>query len=242
MRDVINKNVTEEELLDTVQRGVRAGWRRLKLYFMIGLPSETDEDVRGDRRARRDACSDVAREATSRGAARFGARVRLRLDVRAQGAHAVPVGGAAAARRGGQAPGAPARRHAAQGRGPVVARRGHVVARGRARARRARGRARHRARLAEGAVFDAWTEQFSLERWTGAFAAEGIDAAAIASAPRDPGRALPWDHLSAGLDRAYLLDERGRALRRRDDARLQLRRVHGVRRVPDARRRRRAGG
>ena len=47
MRDVINKNVTEEDLLGTVQRAFAAGWRRVKLYFMIGLPTETDEDVVG---------------------------------------------------------------------------------------------------------------------------------------------------------------------------------------------------
>ena len=45
MRDVINKNVTEEELLNTVNIAFSNGWSRIKLYFMIGLPTETDEDV-----------------------------------------------------------------------------------------------------------------------------------------------------------------------------------------------------
>jgi len=47
LRDVVNKNVTEEQLLETVQRVVRRGWERIKLYFMIGLPTETSEDVDG---------------------------------------------------------------------------------------------------------------------------------------------------------------------------------------------------
>ena len=47
MRDVINKNVTEEDLLGSVERAFAAGWRRVKLYFMIGLPTETDDDIRG---------------------------------------------------------------------------------------------------------------------------------------------------------------------------------------------------
>ena len=47
LRDVINKNVTEDELLRTVDYAFQGGWRRVKLYFMIGLPTETDEDVRG---------------------------------------------------------------------------------------------------------------------------------------------------------------------------------------------------
>src|SRR5437763_11368584 len=47
MRDVINKNVTEEQLLETAQRVFSRGWSKMKLYFMIGLPTEEDEDVRG---------------------------------------------------------------------------------------------------------------------------------------------------------------------------------------------------
>src|SRR6185436_1158258 len=47
MRDVVNKNVTEEQLLETAERVFSRGWGKMKLYFMIGLPTETDEDVRG---------------------------------------------------------------------------------------------------------------------------------------------------------------------------------------------------
>lgn len=47
MRRVINKNITEQQLLDTIQRVVQHGWDRVKLYFMIGLPTETPEDVDG---------------------------------------------------------------------------------------------------------------------------------------------------------------------------------------------------
>lgn len=47
MRDIINKGVNEEEVLETAEAAVRGGWETLKFYFMIGLPFETDEDVRG---------------------------------------------------------------------------------------------------------------------------------------------------------------------------------------------------
>ena len=47
MRDIINKGVTEEDLIASVEGAFKAGWQRLKLYFMIGLPEETDEDVIG---------------------------------------------------------------------------------------------------------------------------------------------------------------------------------------------------
>src|SRR5688572_9717546 len=47
MRDVVNKNVTEEQLLETADRVFSRGWSKMKLYFMIGLPTEEEEDVRG---------------------------------------------------------------------------------------------------------------------------------------------------------------------------------------------------
>ncbi len=47
LRDVINKNLTEEEILDTCARAFSGGWNSVKLYFMLGLPTETDEDVLG---------------------------------------------------------------------------------------------------------------------------------------------------------------------------------------------------
>ena len=47
LRDVINKNVTEEELLNTCRIAFEGGWNGIKLYFMLGLPTETDEDVKG---------------------------------------------------------------------------------------------------------------------------------------------------------------------------------------------------
>ena len=47
LRDVINKNLTEEEILDTCTRAFAGGWSNVKLYFMLGLPTETDEDVLG---------------------------------------------------------------------------------------------------------------------------------------------------------------------------------------------------
>ena len=47
LRDVINKNLTEEEILETCQNAFSGGWSNVKLYFMLGLPTETDEDVLG---------------------------------------------------------------------------------------------------------------------------------------------------------------------------------------------------
>ena len=54
MRKVINKMVTEEDLIRTVATAYSHGWRQVKLYFMCGLPTETDEDVLADRRPRQE--------------------------------------------------------------------------------------------------------------------------------------------------------------------------------------------
>jgi hypothetical protein len=59
-----------------------------------------------------------------------------------------------------------------------------------------------------GARFDAWTERFSLKPWLAAFDACGIDPATIANRERPETEPLPWDHISAGVSRRYLLRER----------------------------------
>ena len=110
MRKVINKMVTEEDLLRTVTTAYASGWRQVKLYFMCGLPTETDADVL--------AIAQLARRVIAAGpgggrAARHQVHgVDRRL--RAQAAHAVPVGGAVPAGGGGR-PAAGARRRAARG-------------------------------------------------------------------------------------------------------------------------------
>ena len=109
MRRVINKLITEEDLYGAVDAAFSQGWRRVKLYFLIGLPTERDEDVLGiaelGRALRRDrpALPEV------------GQRGGLGRRVRAQAPHAVPVvrpghGGRAASARScccGTRPGAP---------------------------------------------------------------------------------------------------------------------------------------
>jgi radical SAM superfamily enzyme YgiQ (UPF0313 family) len=70
MRDVMNKNVTEEQLLETAERVFSRGWHKMKLYFMIGLPTETDEDVRG-----------IIETARARGGRRQAGRGKGRAEV-----------------------------------------------------------------------------------------------------------------------------------------------------------------
>ena len=119
LRDVINKDVTEDDLLDAVRAAFDAGWRRVKLYFMIGLPTETDEDVAGIGALVVACAADRSRGDAAR-AARLAARGSLRVDLRAQGPHAVPVGSAAHAGGGPPPAGAAADAHAAPGRRAVA--------------------------------------------------------------------------------------------------------------------------
>jgi radical SAM family uncharacterized protein len=210
MRDVINKNVTEEDLLGSVQRAFEAGWRRVKLYFMIGLPSETDADVVGigelvGRVFR------VAREATppqQRGAVRIAVSVstfvpkaatpfqweaQLTFDeIRRRQSllrDSMP-------RKGVDLHWHDAEVSFLEG---VMARGGREVAEAIEAAWRS------------GAIFDAWTEQFSFKRWLDAFESTGIDAGAIATRERDESEPLPWAHISAGVAPGYLARERARA-------------------------------
>ena len=93
LRGVINKPITTEQMLDVAREVFERGWRTIKLYFMIGLPGERMEDVQ--------AIADLARAVRRWGARRArpqGAGQRQRQYVRAQAAHAVPVGGAGGCR------------------------------------------------------------------------------------------------------------------------------------------------
>ena len=95
MRKVINKMVTEEDLIRTVAAAYSHGWRQVKLYFMCGLPTETDEDVLADRRPREEGHRQGPRGLRPQRHPLHG----LDRRVRAQAAHAVPVGRASSTTR-----------------------------------------------------------------------------------------------------------------------------------------------
>jgi radical SAM family uncharacterized protein len=211
LRDVVNKNVSEDDLLATVRAAFGEGWRRLKLYFMIGLPTETDDDVRGigELVVR---VLEVARETVppaQRGSVKIGVSVstfvpkshtpfqweaQLTLE---QVRERQRVLRECMPRKGVDLHWHDAEVSFLEG---GLARGGRGIARVIERVWRA------------GGTFDAWTEEFSLSRWLAAFAAEDIDPSELASSPRDPSAPLPWDHISSGVSHAYLVEERARAL------------------------------
>jgi radical SAM family uncharacterized protein len=208
LRRVINKDVTDEELLNGARAAFAEGWRLIKLYFMIGLPTETEEDVA--------AIVDLAERVS-----------RVRREV-ANGLGNVNVSVAAFVPK----PHTPFQWEPMASLETLRARRALILSRAKlrsvtykfhdpecslleaalARGDRRTGRVIRRAYEA-GAQFDAWGEHFSFERWQRAFEAEGLSLEECATRPRDVITPLPWDHIDFGLKADFLLSERGKALR-----------------------------
>lgn len=209
LRDVINKNVTEDDLMRTAETAFARGWRHIKLYFMMGLPTETDEDI--------DAIADLVRKVQKVGrAARGGGNVDVNVSV----ATFVPKPHTPfqwlpladldliAARQ-------ERLRRALRGRGlnlswhdPDSTLLEAVLSRGDRRLSRVIERA-----WRNGARFDAWDEHFRYALWAEAFAAEGLDPHFYVGRLRGADEVFPWGHILTGVDRGYLWDEYQRALR-----------------------------
>ncbi|MEU8119476.1 TIGR03960 family B12-binding radical SAM protein [Spirillospora sp. NPDC049024] len=209
MRKVINKMVSEDDLIRTVTTAYENGWRQVKLYFMCGLPTEEDEDVL--------AIADMAKRVIKAGRDATG-----RKDIRCT----VSIGGFV------PKPHTPFQ-WAAQCDHETVDRRLRALKdalRGDKEYGRAIGLRYHdgqpsivegmlsrgdrrvgkviRAVWEDGGRFDGWSEHFSYERWTAcaekALAGEPVDLAWYTVRERDEVEVLPWDHLDAGLDREWL--------------------------------------
>ena len=210
MRKVINKMVTEEDLIRTVATAYSHGWRQVKLYFMCGLPTETDEDVL--------AIADLAKKVIAKGREVVGSQRHplhgLDRWVRAQAAHAVPVGrparprdhrrAAAAAARDG------ARRQAVRPRDRLpLPRRQARHHRGTAVPRRPPRRPRDRAGLARRRPVRRLERALLLRPLGRARRRPRWPAPASTSTGTPPASAtydevLPWDHLDSGLDKDWL--------------------------------------
>jgi radical SAM family uncharacterized protein len=212
MRAVINKMVTEEDLIRTVTTAYSSGWRQVKLYFMCGLPTETDDDVL--------AIADLARRVIAAGREASGRR-----DIRCT----VSIGGFVPKPHtpfqwAAQCPpevvdtrlralGAALRADRAYGKS--IGFRYHDGSPSLVEGLLSRGDRRvGRVILAawrEGARFDGWSEYFSFSRWTdaaaSALAGEPVDLDWYTTRERDYGEVLPWDHLDSGLDRDWLWED-----------------------------------
>ena len=205
IRKVINKMVTEEDLIRTVAAAYAAGWRQVKLYFMCGLPTETDEDV-----------LQIARMAKE--VIRTGREVSGRKDIRCT----VSIGGFVpkphtpfqwAAQLGWQQTDARLallREEIRSDRelGRAIGFRYHDGRPGIVEGLLARGDRRVgpviEAVWRDGGRFDGWSEYFDFDRWMSCAEAVGVDVDWYTTREREENEVLPWDHLDSGLDKEWL--------------------------------------
>jgi radical SAM family uncharacterized protein len=208
LRDVINKGVTEADLLGAAAAAVAAGWSAIKLYFMVGLPTETQADLEG--------IGDLVRKARQAGHSSRGGK-KLRISVSASSF--VPK-----AHTPFQWEGQPPRqelmkRHAFLR--DLIKNSGadyhwHDINTSFLEAVLARGDRRLAGVLFEawrrGCRFDGWTEHFKFDLWQDSFRAAGLDPEYYAGRRLSYDEALPWDLIDTGIDREFLVREHRRAL------------------------------
>ena len=206
LRNVINKGVSDEDIESTLEAAFSRGWERIKLYFMMGLPTETREDLEG-----------IAK--ISERAAAIGRAHKKRTEIAVSIAGFVPK------------PHTPfqwekqATVEELSERGRFVKRlvnNRHVTVRYHeseqtwlegvfARGDRRLAGVIHEAWKA-GARFDGWTETFRPDVWRAAFVAGGVDPDWCVRRERTRDEPFPWDHIDIGVTREYLWRERERSM------------------------------
>ena len=212
LRDVINKGVTEADLMRAVSDAFEQGWSAVKLYFMLGLPTETDEDVLGiaDLAEKVRRCYfTVPKERRAPGlritvsASVFVPKNDTPFQWAPQLDYESVVRRQQLLRQAlGRIKGVDFKYHA-----PDVSYIEAVFARGDRRL----GDALERA-WRMGCRFDGWSDQFRYDLWLKAFEECGLDPDFYATRPRPEGEVFPWDHLDCGVTKAYMLREWHRAL------------------------------
>lgn len=208
LRDVINKGVTEENIDNSLNAAFNHGWNRVKLYFMMGLPTETEEDLKG--------IIDIALHALS-----IGKACKRNVNIAVSVAGFVPKGHTPfqwerqnsidELREKGQF-----LKHQIYNR--RVSLKYHEPEQTFLEGVFARGD-RRLAKVIEsawrkGARFDGWSETFSLQRWFSAFEENDIDPLFYTTCQRSHSEHLPWDHIDTGVSRAFLWSEHENAVKK----------------------------
>ena len=203
LRDVINKGVTEEDLLTAVSAAFRQGWKSVKLYFMMGLPTETDEDIIG--------IADLAKKVVNAYSAVKGRRgVKVTISVSCF----VPKP-FTPFQWFGQVPIEEFERRQQLLKEHITDRaiqfnyhdaRVSVLEGAIARGDRRLSKVIYEA-WKNGAKFDGWSDHFKNEIWLRAFETCGIDIREYNERTRSVTEPLPWEHTSPGVNKEFLLRE-----------------------------------
>ncbi|MEG2983566.1 MAG: TIGR03960 family B12-binding radical SAM protein [Peptostreptococcaceae bacterium] len=206
MRDVINKGVTEEDLENATRKAFEMGWNSVKLYFMIGLPTETYEDL--------DGIADLAYKVIDMYRDVHNGKIKRAFGVTVSTSTFVPK------------PFTPFQWHGQDTTEEIREKQRHLVKKLRngnikynyhdsktslmeavvARGDRKLGKVIYDAYKA-GAKFDGWAEHFKLEIWEEAMNNNNLDIAFYANRERDYEEVFPWDHLDVGVNKKFLMRE-----------------------------------
>ena len=203
LRRAVNKRIDDTDMLDTVESLFTMGWTAVKLYFMVGLPTETEEDLEG--------LVELARKMLRLGKKAAGARARISVAVSAF----IPK------------PHTPYQWESMAGEDELSDKYRFLRSRLRSRqislswrdtdlARLEAAFARGDRRLGEvvltawqtGARFDAWSSEMCMDTWRQAWAQSAIPFEFCEVPPPSPGDPLPWQHIDAGVTAAYMLKQR----------------------------------
>ncbi len=206
LRDAINKNVTEEDLLNSCRTAFAGGWSSVKLYFMLGLPTETDEDVLG--------IADLANKVyhvwrNNTPNRSRGVRITVSTSCFVPKSHTPFQWEAQNTQEEYLRKVTLLREHL---RNKSITYNWHDPETSFLEAALSRGD-RRLADVIEtawrnGAKFDSWSEYFNLETWLNAFQANGLSPAFYANRERGKDEILPWKVISDGVKESYLWKER----------------------------------
>ena len=209
LRDVINKNITQEQVLDTVQRAFSGGWSSVKLYFMLGLPTETEKDIVGIAELAQ-AVVEAYYQSPDKPKGR-GVQVTLSAASFVPKPF-TPFQWEAMAR--GEAIGEKQALLRQSIRSKKISLKTHKCDISLLESVFARGDRRLadvlEAALQAGLCFDGWDERFDPQAWRDCFMKCGLDPDWYLRA-REQDEILPWDHLDYGVTKAFLWCERERA-------------------------------
>ncbi len=212
LRDVINKNITEEEVLSTARQAFAGGWTAVKLYFMIGLPTETEDDIRGIA----DLAQAVVDEFYHNENKPKGKGVNVSVSV----ASLVPK------------PFTPFQWEPQDRPDTLIEKQNFLVSCVKTRKVSVSRHvpwtsflegvfARGDRRLCDvietawrkGCKFDSWEEHLDREKWMDSFAENGIDLFFYTARKRSFDEVLPWDHMDYGVTKKFLIKENEKAHR-----------------------------
>jgi radical SAM family uncharacterized protein len=201
LRQVINKLILEEDLYSAVDAAYSQGWRRVKLYFLTGLPTEMDDDTMGIAQLANNVV-EIGRKYTKQASCTVsvgGFVPKPHTPFQWFGQNSVDELGRKISMLRDATRGTKAQ---VKWHDPRATFAEGIVSRGDRRIGRV-----IEAVWRAGGTFQEWSEHFSLDRWTDAMAAEGLDPDWYVTRHRTRDEVLPWDHIAAGLHHDFLWDD-----------------------------------